>query len=79
MKAKTVSPRGDGGLYATLADVKLVLLAPVLIPTKRRLPEGGGRLPLGANEVHRSHDVDDLGCHHRSRAPAACGSQACRA
>ena len=35
MKAKTVSPRGDGGLYATLADVRLVLLAPVLIQTKR--------------------------------------------
>jgi len=35
MKGKTVSPRGDGGLYATLADVKLVLLAPVLIQTKR--------------------------------------------
>src|SRR5947199_9036135 len=35
MKAKTVSPRGDGKLYATLADVKLVLLAPVLMQTKR--------------------------------------------
>jgi hypothetical protein len=35
MKAKTVSPRGDGGLYATLADVKLVLSAPVRIQTKR--------------------------------------------
>jgi hypothetical protein len=35
MKAKTVPPRGDGGLYATLTDVKLVLSAPMRIKTKR--------------------------------------------
>jgi hypothetical protein len=34
MKAK-VSPRDDGVLYATLADVKLVLSAPMHIKTKR--------------------------------------------
>jgi hypothetical protein len=36
MKDKTGSPRGDRVLYATLADVKLVLSAPMDIKTKCR-------------------------------------------
>jgi hypothetical protein len=65
---------------ATLADVKLVLTAPIHIQTKR---SGYSKAQVdfvsGANEVHRSRDVDDLDGHRRGRASAARGSQARRA
>jgi hypothetical protein len=65
---------------ATLADVKLVLSAPVHIQIKRSAyREGAGRVRLGANEVHGSRGGDDLDGHRRGRAPAARGSQARRA